>query len=346
MEDSGAGDGQHGKAYPSALPDFRAVFDGSPRPMLLIAADEPRFTMLAANWAHALAFGTTPQALQGLGVLEVFGPEPPPAAADFRDAIRASLTRVMRSRNPDHMPVRPYSLTVEDGVDERYWSAINAPMLNADGEITHIISSIRDVTGEVAERRSEAARSLLMREVDHRARNALTVVQSFIRLTVSDDLDQFRQTVSGRIEALARAQASLAARKWEGASLSEVIEAELVTLCEPDRYCVEGPAVLLPADDVQAISMMVHELATNATKYGALSAPCGTLAIRWTQDSRGAVILTWAETSSLKIERPVRLGFGARLIAQLAQQLQAETNYVWGPQGLTMTLHLADRIAG
>jgi PAS domain S-box-containing protein len=328
--------------------DFRAVFDVSPRPLLLIAADAPRYTMLAVNRAHAAAFGTTPEALEGHGVLDVFPANPEPDVAAFMDAIRASLERVLASREPDQMPVRPYAVAQADGTsEERYWSASNAPVLSPDGQPTHIVSAIQDVTGEVLERRSEEARSLLMREVDHRARNALTVVQSFVRLTTAASLEEYRRVVEGRVEALARAQTSLAARRWEGGALREVIEAELASLADPAKYCLTGPQVLLPPEHVQAMSMTIHELATNASKYGALSTDAGRLEISWTLPADEALLLSWSEDGGPKVTEPTRKGFGSRLIAQLAQQLGGDIQREWRPQGLRaeLTISLAKAAA-
>jgi two-component sensor histidine kinase len=316
-------------------PDFRAVFEASPQPLLLVAADPPRFTMLAVNAAHALAFATTPAALTGWGVLEVFGADPEPEAAEFRDAIRASFESVLATKSANQMAVRPYAVQTADGVvAERYWSAINAPMLGEGGAVTHIVSAVQDVTGEVLERRSEEARSLLMREVDHRARNALTIVQSMVRLTTAGSLDEFRDVLDGRVATLARAQTSLAARRWEGAWLSEVIEAELSSLTERERYSVAGPQVLLPAEHVQAVSMVVHELATNAAKYGSLGVPAGTLSISWKRENAGHLLVTWLECGLEGLETPQKRGFGAHLISQLSLQLGGPVAYDWLPTGL------------
>ncbi|MDB5499582.1 MAG: domain S-box protein [Phenylobacterium sp.] len=326
---------------PPVPADFRAVFDASPRPLLLIAADPPKFTMLAVNAAHAGAFGTTPDALQGWGVLEVFPPEPMPAVAEFVEAVRTSLEAVIAARAPDQMAVRAYAVPTSDGgYDERYWSATNSPILGAGGEVTHIVSAIQDVTGEVLERRSEEARKLLMREVDHRARNALTVVQSFVRLTTASSLEDFRRVVDGRVEALARAQTSLAARRWEGASLGGVIEGELAAMAQPGKYSVSGPHVLLRADDVQAMSMVIHELATNASKYGALSTAGGTLTIAWDKGSAGGVTLVWCEEGGPAVAPPAEEGFGSRLISQLTRQLGGDIVYAWRAEGLRAELNL------
>ena len=325
-----------GAAAPGAhLPDFRAVFHASPQPLLLLAADPPRFTMLAVNAAHAASFATTPEALTGWGVLEVFGPAPEPEAAEFRDAIQVSMETVMATGTPHIMSIRPYAVQSADGeASERYWSAINSPMLGPDGAVTHIISCVQDVTGEVMERRSEEARLLLMREVDHRARNALTVVQSMVRLTTAGSMDDYRDVLDGRVAALARAQTSLAARRWEGAWLSDVVEAELASLAEPSQYRVSETRLLVPAEHVQAVSMVVHELATNASKYGSLSSHGGSLAIGWTQDSDGALHISWAESTSHVVTPPQRQGFGSHLISQLARQLGGEVTYDWQASGL------------
>jgi two-component sensor histidine kinase len=308
--------------------------------MLLIAADAPCFTMLAVNGAHARAFGTTPAALAGRGVLEVFPKDMSPAVAEFVDAIRTSFERVLTTAAADQMPIRAYAVdAAADGArDERYWSAINTPILDADGRVTHILSAIQDVTGEVLERRSEEARALLMREVDHRARNALTIVQSVLRLTDADSLEEFKAVVTGRVEALARAQTSLARRKWEGASLRDVLDDELQSLAIAGAYVLDGPSVLLEAEQVQPMSMIIHELATNACKYGALSTKVGGLTISWSGAPASGLTLVWREAGGPVVAEPGRPGFGSRLIRQLAQQLGGNVRFDWRPQGLSVEL--------
>lgn len=321
-------------------PEFRKVFDATPRPLLVIAAN-PRFTMVAVNKAHARAFGTTPEALEGWGVFEVFPQIQSLEVAAFVEAIRLSLQSVIDSGEPHQMATRPYTAPDANGDDrERYLSAINTPIFNSSGKVSHILSALQDITGEVLERRSEAARKLLMREVDHRARNALAIVQSFVRLTNAPDLDAFREVLDGRVEALARAQTSLAARQWEGAVLGDLIEAELSAISPTRRYALSGPRVVLGPNHVQSVSMAIHELATNASKYGALSTAQGVLDVSWTSEADKTLTLVWSEEGGPAVISPARSGFGSRLISQLANSLGGQVDYLWRETGLRVELRL------
>jgi two-component sensor histidine kinase len=319
---------------------FRAAFDASPRPLLLVAADPPKFTMVAVNAAHARAFRTDAAALLGRGVLEVFPKGVSREIDAFVEAIRLSFERVLSEGHAHAMGVRAFPIQRADGAtDERFWSAVNAPVFGVDGRLGHILSTVQDVTGEVLERRSEEARQLLMREVDHRARNSLTVVQSILRLTSAPDVDTYRQILTGRVEALARAQTSLVARRWEGASLAEVVESELASLAEAGRYTVGGPHVLLKAGHVQNMSMALHELATNAAKYGSLSQAGGRVAVSWTR-AGDELMLTWRERGGPPVTPPTREGFGSRLIRQLGRLMQGEIRFDWQPEGLEVEMRL------
>jgi two-component sensor histidine kinase len=309
--------------------------------MLLLAADPPRFTMVEVNRMHAAAFRTTRDALEGYGLFEVF-----PATLDadtqaFVDTVRESLERTLASRRPDVMPVQRYAVAGPDGEpEERYWSAVQTPVFDDDGRLTHILSTVRDMTAEVKERQTTEARALLMREVDHRARNALTVVQSILRLTNAESLAHFKQVAVGRVEALARAQTSLARKRWEGADLGDVVRAELAALAFAGQTCVEGPPVLLPAEQVQAMSMILHELATNAAKYGALSHGAGVVTVAWRVDGPRLVVL-WREAGGPAPRPPGRAGFGSRMIRQLARQLGGDVRYDWRPEGLEVEVTAA-----
>lgn len=327
---------------------LRAAFRATPQPLLLVAVDPPKFTMVAVNEAHARAFSTTAVALAGHGVYEVFGPEPGPEALAFREAIRELFDAVVSGRQVHEMATRPYAVTGPDGVPvERYWSATNAPVFDAERRLSHIISTVRDVTGEVQERQSEEARRLLMHEVDHRSRNALALAQSFVRLTNAADVEGFRERLGGRLQALARAQTSLAARKWEGALLGDIVHATVGGLLAGADVRIAGPALVLAASQVQATTMLLHELATNAVKHGSLSRPGGALEIIWSVGGEDQVAtLQWIERGGHPVARPERSGFGARLVQQLVRQLQGEFVADWSPEGLCATLTFTAGWAG
>ena len=154
-----------------------------------------------------------------------------------------------------------------------------------------------------------------MREVDHRARNILAVVHSLAQLTQADDLESYKTILAGRINALARAQTSLANRRWEGGRLEDVVREELEALCPRDSVDMQGPEVALSPEQVQPISMLMHEMATNANKYGACSHVDGKVSVTWTLE-RGQVTLVWRETGGPPVAPPTREGFGSVLKAR------------------------------
>jgi PAS domain S-box-containing protein len=209
-----------------------------------------------------------------------------------------------------------------------------SPIHDEDSRTIGTIIEVRDISEE---KRNAQARELLMREVDHRARNVLAVAQSMVQLTQAEDVDTFRQTLLGRVTALARAQSSLAKTAWEGARLRDVICDELEAFGRPDGYDVDGPDLMLAPEQVQPLSMIVHELATNAAKYGGFSAPEGRVMVTWTQGA-GGVELTWQETGGPRVREPSRKGFGSRLIANLLKQLRATADFDWRADGLRLRL--------
>lgn len=194
---------------------------------------------------------------------------------------------------------------------------------------------VRDITER---KRTEAARELLMREVDHRSRNMLTVVQSIVQLTRAGDLEEYKDTVIGRVSALARAQGSLASRRWEGASLHQVVADELATVGKARAYAFEGPELILPPERVQPLSMIFHELATNAVKYGAFSTEDGHVEVRWRVDHDRGFTLDWRESGGPPVREPARRGFGSRLILDLLRQVEGTATFDWKPGGLSVTM--------
>ena len=211
-----------------------------------------------------------------------------------------------------------------------------SPVHDEANEVVGTVIEVRDISEE---KRSQEARSLLMREVDHRARNALAVVQSLVHLTQGKDLEDYKAILMGRVSALARAQTSLTHQQWEGADLRELVEAEVGGLCPKDFFCFSGPCIQLLPEHVQPMGMILHELATNATKHGACSVPSGAIRVEWLRQGRGLKLL-WCESGGPPVSEPHRKGFGSRLIVDLSRQMGATVEKRWEPGGLIVEIDL------
>jgi PAS domain S-box-containing protein len=220
-----------------------------------------------------------------------------------------------------------------------------------DGKPARHLGVMQDVT----ERRAADERlRLLAREVDHRAKNALAVVQAALRLAPKDDARAYALAVEGRVRALARAHGLLAEGRWEGAALRALVEGELAVFLDnaglrthrgvtAPRIEALGPELSLAPTAAQPISMALHELATNATKYGALSVPEGHVTVHWEEDrAAGRLRLRWTERGGPALDgAPSRRGFGSRLIeAMICEQLAGTMACDWRPGGLLCVFEL------
>ena len=209
-----------------------------------------------------------------------------------------------------------------------------APTLDAAGNIIRMSG----VTADITERKeSEVRQVLLAREVDHRAKNALAIVQSIVRLTRADSMPAYVAAVEGRITALSRAHTVLSHSRWQGADLTGLIEEELAPYRSErtgDRIETAGPAVSLQPASAQTLTLALHELATNAVKYGALSSMAGRLKVSW-ELKPSTLVLHWQESGGPRARKPAQLGFGTRIIvASVEGQLGGQAKFLWGDGGL------------
>jgi PAS domain S-box-containing protein len=196
---------------------------------------------------------------------------------------------------------------------------------------------LRDITER---RMNEESRALLAREVDHRAKNALAVAQALVGLTKADTMEEFAEAVRGRIEALGRAHSLLSKSHWRGAPLDQVIRDELRPYSKDDQLRMTGPKVTCRADAVQSLSLLFHELATNAVKYGSLGCEGGEVAIEWRSEG-SSVTIGWEESGGPSVVAPKRRGFGTRLLNQVSgRQLNAKLEFDWDPAGLRLRMKL------
>ncbi|WP_052389706.1 MHYT domain-containing protein [Belnapia moabensis] len=210
---------------------------------------------------------------------------------------------------------------------------------DAEGQPATVLEALTDVTER---KRAEELRLLLAREVDHRAKNALAVVLSLLRLTPRADAALFAASIEGRVAAMARAHSLLATEGWRGADLRALAQGELAT--HPGRISIAGSPVSLRAEAVQPVAMLLHELATNAAKYGALRSAQGSISLTW-EGKDGDLHLLWEERGGPPLERPpARLGFGSRLMDLLArQQLGGSLVVNWASAGISCSISVASR---
>src|SRR5437763_1897538 len=197
------------------------------------------------------------------------------------------------------------------------------------------------VSVDITERkRTEERQLLLAREVDHRAKNMLAVVLSILRLTRAPTTREFIGAVEGRIQALAATHNLLSASRWEGANLRQIVDEELAPYMSGDRATADGPpAMLLPAT-AQSVALALHELATNAAKYGALSAEGGRLRLHW-WIGKEALELEWTETGGPTTTPPKSQGFGLTIVrSSIEAQFRGNVKYDWRPEGLTCRLSI------
>lgn len=212
--------------------------------------------------------------------------------------------------------------------------------LDAKGRPAGALGVVMDVTERKA---AEERLKLLAREVDHRANNLMTVVQGTVALSQAGSPGDLKEVIVGRVSALARAHQLLSETRWQGADLRRLVEEELLafSLGAAARVTIRGPDLALPPAAAQSIAMALHELATNAAKYGALSRPEGRVDVAWRGGGRDPLTLTWAEAGGPPVARPRRRGLGTAILSRaLGGALGGATRMDWRPEGLVCEMSL------
>ncbi|MFB9267499.1 HWE histidine kinase domain-containing protein [Bradyrhizobium erythrophlei] len=211
-----------------------------------------------------------------------------------------------------------------------------------DGRVVRVSGVTVDITDR---KRAEERQSLLTREVDHRAKNALALAQSIVRLTRAQNMNAYVRAVEGRITALARVHTVLSLSSWQGAEIRRLVTEEIAPYSGAEQIQIEGAEVQLQPATAQTLALALHELVTNSAKYGSLSALSGRLAITWeVQDE--TLILAWVETGGPAVTKPIQKGFGTRsVIASIETQLGGRADFDWRTEGLVCRLTVPLRSA-
>ena len=221
-----------------------------------------------------------------------------------------------------------------------------------DGVITGIICTAVDVTER---KEQERHLRLVMRELTHRSKNLLAVVQAIARqmATTTPDIDEYVQGFAERLQSLSGAHDLLVNEEWRGASLAEIANNQLGPLVDPDetRFAIEGDPLIVSPAATQNLALALHELATNAAKQGALSAPAGSVLLRWQRQlvsvrdrEEPGVVLEWVENGGPEVGMPVQSGFGRLVLSRIVPRgLGGDAELEFLPSGVRWRLVFPER---
>ncbi len=303
---------------------FRAIFDHAP---IGIAITDLEGSILSCNPACASMLGYAQEELQGLDFSTLVHPED-------READSVNRNRLARQRLPSFEELTRY---IGKG-GRLIWAHKHVSLLmDAAGKPGRMLVLVTDVTGR---KQQEEKNRLLAREVSHRCKNVLSLVQAVARQTFATMPKDFMARFEKRVGALAASHDLFAGSQWKGADLEALVRSQLAHFEDliGSRIELKGPRLLVTARAAQTFGMALHELATNAGKYGALSDAAGGIRIEWRFAGGGAedvqFELIWSEYSGPPVVQPEQTGFGTVLIEAVpAAELDADVSLTYAPEG-------------
>jgi PAS domain S-box-containing protein len=253
---------------------------------------------------------------------------------DDADKLRTEVDKALRGEGRylvEYRMVRP------DDRRTRWMQGAGVLVRTADGQPAKVIGVVQDITERKVD---EEQRETLLAELDHRVKNVLAAVQSLAAQSArkTTSTEAFLATFAGRLKAMASAHELLTATRWRGAGLSHLAAAELGGLA-PGQASWEGPELFLAPRAANALSLALHELATNAVKYGALSVDTGRVSVVWRERPEGGFVLDWTETGGPPVDPPTRRGFGSTLLDQVTgRELGGEASVQYRTSGVRARL--------
>ncbi len=326
-----------------AISDAAAWADGvlpDRRDLALLAVERTRMPMMVsdprqsddpivlANQAFLDLTGYAADEVIGRNCRFLQGPKTDPAAIQkIRDALAAGTDFDIELLN--------YR---KDGTS--FWNALHISPLRADdGTILYHFASQHDVTRTHEAADIEAGELALLREVDHRAKNALALVQGIVRLSKADDAPAYARAVQGRVDALATAHGLLADQRWQPIPLDSLVAA-MIRGMGLSQVTAEGPAVGIAPGQVQPLALLLHELLDNALRHGGLSVAEGTLAIEW-RPHNDRVAIRLCECGGPPPPEHRTQGFGHKVVnAVTTRQLRGKVSFDWQASGLISELEI------
>lgn len=309
---------------------FRLVADSAP---VMLWMGDTAGKCVYLNRAQREFWGVEPDAIPGFDWGGTIHPDDAPAVA-------ARAIEAMTAHQPFDVEAR---YRRSDGA-YRLLHTDAQPRFNAAGEFLGMIGVNLDLTEA---RQAEEHQQLLINELNHRVKNTLAIVQALAMQSFGDGIDPAtaRKTFDARLNALSAAHNLLTAQNWESAGLFETIRASVAATAGANAHRVrlEGPDTQLSPQTAVSLAMAIHELCTNAIKYGALSNEDGTVQVRWTTeadaDEAKAITIIWTESGGPSVTPPAHRGFGTRLIQRgLSAELSSKAVLEFRPEGLRCTI--------
>jgi PAS domain S-box-containing protein len=253
---------------------------------------------------------------------------------ESRDPVISVKEQILETGQSDDAEV-----SIRDGAHVHWYDLHIEPLRDVTGDIIGLTGAAVDITGR---KEGEAQLRLLMRELTHRSKNLLAVIQAMANQTARSavSVDAFVEQFSARLQALATSHDLLVQESWYGASLYDLVRSQMGHHLDAreSQVSMDGPAVLLRPEAAQNLGLALHELATNAAKYGALSVPKGRISITWrkveTKTGTGIEIM-WVEIGGPRVEKPQRRGFGTDVIKRnLSRALDADVDLSFPAAGV------------
>jgi len=283
------------------------------------------------NGGATRIFGYQPHEIIGQPILRIIPPE-------LHDEEREIMARLRRGERMEHFE------TVRLTRDGRRIniSLTVSPVRDKLGTIVGASKVARDITER---KRTEELQRLLLGELNHRVKNTLATVQSIANQTVrrARHPGDFLSSFSGRIQALAQAHDLLTRNSWQGADIAPLVREQLlVGGAGDDRIALSGPSVMLDPQAAVHLAMVLHELGTNARKYGSLSAPKGRLSVAWSVETHGGrdLLLQWKESGGPAVTAPAARGFGTTLIEKSLAAHEGSARIHYLADGVTCDIRL------
>ena len=302
---------------------FRAMADAAPAPVWMTSAAGG---IDFANQAFAEFAGLEREALLGDVWIDLIHPEDIPGVLAQRVTARAAL-----------LPYKFEARFRNDSGAYRWMLASAKPRIDGDGQFLGYIGMAMDLTDIKA---AELRQRLLINELNHRVKNTLSSVQSIARQTLRNDETpvHVRERLVDRLLAMSAAHDILTRESWEGAAIDDIIRQGMRPFTDDrdqERIEIRGPGLRVGPSAALALALAIHELGTNAVKYGALSTPAGKITIAWESGDGAQSVVRWKEIDGPAVQAPSRKGFGSRLLdGGLAADLGGKPRLVFAEAGV------------